>query len=65
MAQTETGLKSVLSYDRLWAASLTGHFYVVLLLYFAIRLESRKSANKRIYLSIYLKCRHVTLSIIE
>ena len=54
MAQTETGLKSVLSYDRLRAASLTGQIYVVLLLYFAIRLESRKSANKRIYLSIYL-----------
>jgi len=34
-------------------------FYLVLrcitLLYFAIRLESRKSANKRIYLSIYLQ----------
>jgi len=27
----------------------------IALLYFAIRLESRKSANKRIYLSIYLK----------
>ena len=26
----------------------------IVLLYFAIRLESRKSANKRIYLSIYL-----------
>jgi len=26
----------------------------ITLLYFAIRLESRKSANKRIYLSIYL-----------
>jgi len=27
--------------------------YCIVLLYFAIRLESRKSANKRIYLSIY------------
>jgi len=26
----------------------------IALLYFAIRLESRKSVNKRIYLSIYL-----------
>jgi len=28
----------------------------IVLLYFAIRLESRKSANKRIYLSIYQFC---------
>ena len=32
---------------------------VITLLYFAIRLESRKSANKRIYLSIYEVSRHV------
>ena len=61
--QVRTALNSRLHWQRNYNIWYLTFLRCVTLLYFAIRLESRKSANKRIYLSIYNLSSHDQLLI--